>query len=97
MTAASRARLALCAAGTLAALGASCHRPEARPPLPSFPAETPLNCFVPTTEDYSVTIVVEDTTFRDSTLLRPILAGIAQRWPVALPLPHLAVDVAFVL
>ena len=95
MTLASRARLALCAAGTLAALGGSCHRPEAHPPLPSFPAETPLNCFIPTVDDYSVTIVVEDTTFRDSTLLRPILAGIAQHWPVSLPLPHLAADVAF--
>ena len=95
MTLASRARLALCAAGTLAALAASCHRPEARPALPSFPAEAALNCFVPTTDDYSVTIVVADTTFRDSSFLRPILAGIAQHWPVSLPLPHLAADVAF--
>lgn len=94
MTRGSRGRQLVCAGGALAALAAACG-PHAQPPMPSFPAQTAVDCFVPSPEDYSVTIVVADTSFRDSTWLRPLLGEIARHWPVATPLPRYSVDVAF--
>ena len=64
-------------------------------PMASFPAQASLNCFVPGVDDYSVTIVVHDTTFLDSAWLRPILSDVARNWPVTLPLPKRTLDVAF--
>ena len=75
------------------ALAAACHQ-HASPPMSSFPAHASLNCFVPGPDDYAVTIVVPDTTFRDSLWLRPLLDAIGQNWPVTLPLPKRALDVA---
>ena len=63
--------------------------------MTSFPAHASLECFVPGPDDYAVTIVVPDTTFRDSAWLRPILGDIGRYWPVSLPLPKYALDVAF--
>lgn len=94
MISTSRARLTLAGVVVAAALAAACGPRKSSPPLPSFPAETPLDCFVPGPDDYSVTIVVRDTTFSDSAYLRPILAEIARSWPVTLPLPRLSLDVA---
>lgn len=81
-------------AAALAAFAAGC-RPAASPPMASFPARASLDCFVPTPDDYAVTIVVPDTTFRDSAWLRPILGDIGRFWPVSLPLPKYALDIAF--
>lgn len=78
------------AAGLLAAC-----QPKAAPPMSSFPARASLDCFVPAPDDYAVTIVVPDTTFRDSAWLRPILSGVAASWPVSLPLPKRALDIGF--
>ncbi|HEX2778542.1 MAG TPA: TonB family protein, partial [Gemmatimonadaceae bacterium] len=89
-----RARLTLASVTVAAALAADCRPPKPSPALPSFPAEAAVDCFVPTTDDYSVTIVVPDTAFSDSAYLRPILAEIARNWPVTLPLPRLSLDVA---
>ena len=80
---------------TLSAAFATGCRPAQTPPMASFPAQASLECFVPTPEDYAVTIVVPDTTFRDSAWLRPILGDIGRHWPVSLPLPRHAVDIAF--
>ena len=63
--------------------------------MASFPAHASLECYVPGPEDYALTIVVDDTTFRDSSWLRPMLNGIGQNWPVTLPLPKRALDVGF--
>ena len=63
--------------------------------MASFPAHASLECYVPGPEDYALTIVVNDTTFRDSSWLRPMLNGIGQNWPVTLPLPKHALDVGF--
>ena len=93
MTSAARFRATLPSAGALAALLVACSRP-ASVPMPSYPAQMSLECFVPTEDDYAVTIVVPDTTFRDSTWLRPILGEVARNWPVALPLPRYSVDVS---
>ena len=65
-------------------------------PMSSFPARAALNCYVPGPDDYAVTIVVRDTTFLDSAWLRPTLEEIGRNWPVTLPLPKRALDVAFV-
>lgn len=88
--AAAGAAVAALAAG----LVAGC-RPPASPPMASFPAHASLECFVPSPDDYAVTIVVPDTTFQDSAWLRPILGEIGRYWPVSLPLPKHALDIAF--
>ena len=85
---------ALPAAAFAAAIAIGCRAP-ASPPMASFPAHASLECFVPTPDDYAVTIVVPDTTFQDSAWLRPILGDIGRYWPVSLPLPKHALDVAF--
>ncbi len=85
-------RRAGCLTAALVLLGA-CHQASS-PPMSSFPAHASLNCFVPGPDDYAVTIVVPDTTFRDSAWLRPMLDGVGQNWPVTLPLPKRALDVA---
>lgn len=97
MTHVARGRAALVSAGALAALVVSCS--HAAPPAPqaAVPAQTSLECFVPTQDDYAVTIVVPDTSFRDSLWLRPILGEVARNWPVSLPLPRLGVDVSLQL
>ena len=77
-----------------AVLLAGCHqKPTA--PMASFPAHASLDCYVPGPDDYAVTIVVPDTTFRDSAWLRPILDEVGKHWPVTLPLPKRALDVSF--
>ncbi|MFL5562217.1 MAG: TonB family protein [Gemmatimonadaceae bacterium] len=86
--------LTVCA-GVLAALLAGCHQPKRSAPMASFPAHASLECYVPGPEDYALTIVVNDTAFRDSSWLRPMLNGIGQNWPVTLPLPKRALDVGF--
>jgi TonB family protein len=91
----SAARCLTVAAVVAAIVAAGCHRPKHSQPMASFPAHASLECYVPTPEDYAVTIVVHDTTFRDSSWLRPMLNEIGQNWPVTLPLPKRALDVAF--
>lgn len=92
------ARRRLTAAGSAAiALVAGCHMPKRSPPMASFPAHASLECYVPSPDDYAVTIVVADTTYRDSSWLRPILNQIGQNWPVSLPLPKRALDIAIVV
>jgi TonB family protein len=81
-------------AALVAALFAGC-RPVTSPPMASFPARASLECFVPSPDDYAVTIVVPDTTFQDSAWLRPMLGDIGRFWPVSLPLPKHALDVSF--
>ena len=71
-----------------------CRAPQS-PPMASFPAHASVDCFVPSPEDYAVTIVVPDSTFHDSAWLRPILGDVGRYWPVSLPLPKNALDVAF--
>lgn len=61
---------------------------------PSIPARVSVECFKPGPDDYSVTIVVRDTTFRDTSWLRPLLDGVGSSWKVELPLPRRSVDVA---
>ena len=73
---------------------AACH-PKQSAPMSSFPAHASLDCFVPGIDDYAVTIVVPDTTFRDSAWLRPVLDEVGHNWPVTLPLPKRALDVGF--
>ena len=97
MTRKARSRAALCGAGALAALMAACTHATKTPPMAAFPAQASLECFVPTQEDYAVTIVGRDTSFRDSLWLRPILGEIARNWPVTLPLPRLSVDVSLTI
>lgn len=92
---AARARLSLVTGGALAVLVAACTHHPAPVPMPSFPAQASVDCFVPTRDDYSVTIVVHDSTFVDSAYLRPLLGAIARHWPVATPLPRYSVDVGF--
>jgi TonB family protein len=77
-----------------AALAGGCHQKQSAP-MASFPAHASLECFVPTPDDYAVTIVVPDTTFVDSAWLRPILGDIGRYWPVSLPLPKNALDIGF--
>lgn len=89
----ARVRATLLSAVALAALVAGC-TPHPAVPMPSYPAQMSLDCFVPTEDDYAVTIVVPDTAFRDSTWLRPVLGEVARHWPVSLPLPRYAVDVS---
>jgi TonB family protein len=81
------------AASLTASLAAGC-LPKASPPMASFPAKASLECFVPSPDDYAVTIVVPDSTFQDSAWLRPMLADIGRYWPVSLPLPKNALDIA---
>ena len=78
-----------------AAALAACHQPT-RPPMASFPAHASLECFVPSAEDYAVSMIVRDTAFHDSAWLRPILSDISGHWAVGLPLPKYALDVGFV-
>lgn len=94
LTARSATTSALAAAVLSAAFVTAC-RPATSPPMASFPAHASLDCFVPSQDDYAVTIVVPDTTFQDSAWLRPILGDIGRYWPVSLPLPKYALDVAF--
>lgn len=89
----ARACLATCSA-LAAVLLVGCHQRK-NAPMASFPAHASLECFVPTPDDYAVTIVVPDTTFHDSAWLRPMLNDIGAHWPVSLPLPKNALDVAF--
>ena len=96
MTSAARSRATLCSVSALAALVVACTRPVSAP-MASVPAKTALDCFVPSEDDYAVNIVVRDTSFRDSTWLRPILGEIARNWPVTLPLPKLSADVSLQL
>lgn len=77
-----------------AAMLAGCHQPT-HPPMASYPAHASLECFVPSRDDYAVTMVVRDTTFHDSAWLRPILSDISGHWPVGLPLPKYALDIGF--
>ena len=77
-----------------AALVGGCHQKQS-PPMASFPAHASLECFVPSPDDYAVTIVVPDTTFVDSAWLRPILGDVGRYWPVSLPLPKNALDIGF--
>lgn len=63
-------------------------------PAPSFPARLSVECYTPGPEDYSITLVVRDTTFTDTAWVRPILEGVAGYWRVELPLPKRSVDVA---
>ena len=86
-----RARLTV-AAALAASLAGGC-RPTPSPPMASFPAKASLECFVPTPDDYAVTIVVPDSTFVDSAWLRPMLEDIGRYWPVSLPLPKYALDI----
>ena len=87
-----RARLTI-AALIAGALVAGCH-PTSSAPMTSFPAHASMECFVPGPDDYAVTIVVPDTTFRDSAWLRPMLNDVGRYWPVSLPLPKYALDVS---
>ena len=91
----SAARCLTAAALAASIVAAGCHRPKRSQPMASFPAHASLECYVPTPEDYAVTIVVNDTTFRDSSWLRPMLNDVGQNWPVTLPLPKRALDIAF--
>lgn len=93
----SGARCLTVATVVAVALAAACHQPKRSPPMASFPAHASLECYVPSPEDYAVTIVVSDTTFRDSSWLRPMLNQIGQNWPVSLPLPKRALDIALVV
>lgn len=87
-------RACLTVQGALAAaIVAGCHITPS-PPMAGFPAHASLECFVPGPDDYAVTIVVRDTTFRDSSWLRPILNDVSAHWPVTLPLPKHALDIA---
>ena len=88
-----RPRLTVCA--VLAGFLAGGCRTTQSPPMASFPAKASLECFVPSPEDYAVTIVVPDTTFQDSAWLRPMLGDIGRYWPVSLPLPKYPLDVSF--
>jgi hypothetical protein len=81
------------ALGTLALVGC----PKKTPPQPSLPARVGVECFKPSPEDYAVTIVVRDTTYRDTVWLRPLLDGVASAWKVEMPLPHRSLDVAATL
>jgi TonB family protein len=79
--------------GALAAAVLAGCQVKTSPPMASFPAHASLECFVPSPEDYAVTIVVRDSTFRDSAWLRPILNDVSAHWPVTLPLPKHALDI----
>lgn len=95
MTGHTRLTAGVAAASLLAMASlAGCHGRQS-PPMASFPAHASIDCFVPGPEDYAVTIVVPDSTFHDSAWLRPMLADIGRYWPVSLPLPKNALDVAF--
>ena len=95
MTGDPRLTVRVAAASLLAAAGLSGCQPNHSPPMASFPARASVDCFVPGPEDYAVTIVVPDSTFHDSAWLRPMLADVGRYWPVSLPLPKNALDVAF--
>ena len=83
-------RLAL-ALGIAAALASCTKRTLLQP---SYPAHVDVQCYTPGPEDYAVTIVVRDTTYRDTTWLRPLLDETGAAWRVETPLRRLSVDVA---
>jgi hypothetical protein len=84
------ARLALALGVAIACVACGGSRTE---PLPAFPARVDAQCFTPGPEDYSVTIVVRDTMYRDTAWLRPLLDGVGGVWRVETPLRKLSVDV----
>lgn len=85
-------RRRLVAATVLVLAGACGARPGE--PMPSFPARVSVECYTPGPDDYAMTLVVRDSTFRDTAWVRPILDDVARTWRVELPLPKRAVDVA---
>lgn len=81
---------AVLALGMGASLAACAPRPQ---PMPTIAAHVDVSCFTPGPEDYAITIVVRDTTYTDTTWLRPFLDGIGREWRVVTPLPKLSLDV----